>query len=357
MGTKRVSITDIAKKTGVSAGSVHRALAGKPGVSEKTRAYILEAAKEMGYQPNYIASSLKRRTLRILAAFPAYTSYNRFFFPYVWQGFRDCIADMADYNIEAVELPYAMDPGPGSQRQELLEAFDRYEGGVDGLLTIGHINNRDLCAVKRYTDAGIPVILACDDKKSLDRLCCVQADHFCCGSLAAELLSMQIPAGSQVLVCAGDTLVPSHYETLEAFEGYLREHGCNMELIKVHGRDLDTGTYDRVMEKLREYPGIRGAYSVNATNGIVLCNAVTKMKREREISVILSDVYPENIENFKKGIVNSIVYKNPYQQGYLATKAMIDYLVKNETPISDVIHVRSEVVLRSNLHLYEETGL
>lgn len=48
---KRVTISDIAEHLGISKYSVSRALAGKSGVSEATRARVIAAAKELGYQP------------------------------------------------------------------------------------------------------------------------------------------------------------------------------------------------------------------------------------------------------------------------------------------------------------------
>ena len=48
LGGKAPTIKDIAEKLNISSVSVHRALAGKEGVSEKLRAQILQTAKEMG---------------------------------------------------------------------------------------------------------------------------------------------------------------------------------------------------------------------------------------------------------------------------------------------------------------------
>ena len=61
LGGKAPTIKDIAEKLNISSVSVHRALAGKEGVSEKLRAQILQTAKEMGYEVNYAAASLKRK--------------------------------------------------------------------------------------------------------------------------------------------------------------------------------------------------------------------------------------------------------------------------------------------------------
>jgi DNA-binding LacI/PurR family transcriptional regulator len=55
---KRPTIADIAEAAGVSKGAVSYALNGKPGVSEQTRARILEIAERMGWHPSSAARAL-----------------------------------------------------------------------------------------------------------------------------------------------------------------------------------------------------------------------------------------------------------------------------------------------------------
>lgn len=54
-----VTIKDIAKKCGVSASTVSKAMNGYYEIGGKTTANILQTAKEMGYYPNAMARSLK----------------------------------------------------------------------------------------------------------------------------------------------------------------------------------------------------------------------------------------------------------------------------------------------------------
>ncbi|MFI9597176.1 LacI family DNA-binding transcriptional regulator [Nonomuraea sp. NPDC052265] len=55
---KRLTISDIAERAGVSIGAVSFALNGRPGVSETTRRRILTIAAEMGWRPNAAARGL-----------------------------------------------------------------------------------------------------------------------------------------------------------------------------------------------------------------------------------------------------------------------------------------------------------
>lgn len=57
----RATILDIARKLGLSAMTVSRALNGKPEVHEKTRQKVLRCATDLGYQPDRWARSLVTR--------------------------------------------------------------------------------------------------------------------------------------------------------------------------------------------------------------------------------------------------------------------------------------------------------
>ena len=50
--TKRVTVADIAGRTGLSKGAVSYALNGRPGVSEPTRQRVLRVAAELGWRPD-----------------------------------------------------------------------------------------------------------------------------------------------------------------------------------------------------------------------------------------------------------------------------------------------------------------
>jgi LacI family transcriptional regulator len=55
---KRVTIHDIARIAGVSAGTVSRAINGQPGVGVATRARIMELVREHGFQASFFAKNL-----------------------------------------------------------------------------------------------------------------------------------------------------------------------------------------------------------------------------------------------------------------------------------------------------------
>ena len=59
-------MTDVARRSGVSVGTVSNVLHRTAPVSEQTRRRVLQAIDELGYRQNEVARSLKRRATRTL---------------------------------------------------------------------------------------------------------------------------------------------------------------------------------------------------------------------------------------------------------------------------------------------------
>ncbi|MEZ4734373.1 MAG: LacI family DNA-binding transcriptional regulator [Caldilineaceae bacterium] len=58
--TKKITIRDVARQAGVSISSVSRALSQHPHVSETLRGRVESAARTLGYEPDFLAHSLRR---------------------------------------------------------------------------------------------------------------------------------------------------------------------------------------------------------------------------------------------------------------------------------------------------------
>lgn len=61
-----ITIKEIAKVCGVSEGTVDRAIHNRFGISDKTRARVLETIKELNYRPNQLAQSLATGTTKTI---------------------------------------------------------------------------------------------------------------------------------------------------------------------------------------------------------------------------------------------------------------------------------------------------
>ena len=63
-GDRPLSLKEVADRAGVAVSSVSRVLTNHPDVSEGMRGRVMAVVEELGYEPNLLASSLKRRGSR-----------------------------------------------------------------------------------------------------------------------------------------------------------------------------------------------------------------------------------------------------------------------------------------------------
>jgi len=91
-----VTITDIAARLGITPSTVSRALAGSPRVKEKTRKTVEKTAMEMGYEPNIIASSLRKGHSGIVGIIVP-RIYREFFSNVI--GGAESVLNQAGYNV------------------------------------------------------------------------------------------------------------------------------------------------------------------------------------------------------------------------------------------------------------------
>lgn len=61
-----ITLKELSEKCGVSIATISNVMNGKKNVSEKTRKIVMDAVKETGYQPNFMASSLRSQRTKTI---------------------------------------------------------------------------------------------------------------------------------------------------------------------------------------------------------------------------------------------------------------------------------------------------
>ncbi|MBS2098439.1 LacI family DNA-binding transcriptional regulator [Carboxylicivirga linearis] len=97
---KKVTISDIANKLNMTPSTVSRALANNKRISESTRKKVQDTSKEMGYQPNVMAASLRKGTSDTIGMIVP--RINRHFFSNVISGVEE-ILNPAGFNLVVIQ--------------------------------------------------------------------------------------------------------------------------------------------------------------------------------------------------------------------------------------------------------------
>lgn len=357
----RVTIKDVAAKSGYSLGTVHIALNGKPGISEETRNKILEVARELDYRPNFAAASLNRKSKRIVGCFPSAEGHNQYYYPSLWYGFQNAYAEQGrDMNVELLQCPY----NSFSEREISSDAeqagvislnalrAELEAGTIDGMVLDGNTSPFTEAELAQFVAQGLALTMVDRDMENSGRLSCVLGDYKVIGATVAELITGRIASYGSILMCAGEPSIYSHRGIEIGFDQYLREHHCENKVYKVYSHTINEQNYQEILEAVSE-PDVAAVCCVSSRTSRMLEMALEASGRAGKIYAVGSDVFAENIDAMKRNVYQNLIQKNPYAQAYTATEVLLDYLLKDQKA-HGIIKVGSEVVFHSNLVFYEK---
>ena len=231
-----VTIRDIAKSAGLSAGTISRALKNEPGLTETTRQMVIEVAQQLGYD----FGKLRRKRIRRIA-FLLHRQHNTaasspFYSPVLHGAEEAC-------RKQGIVLSF-MAVGPASDVTEQLRIH-----ACDAMICAGFFEPELLNALR---ETGKPLVLI--DMK-MRGYSSVNPDNLMGGYLATQHL---IKLGRTRISMISGSL--SHYSIRERYRGYrqaLFDAGIladpRYEVSMAEGLDLETGAQE-AMQALLELP-------------------------------------------------------------------------------------------------------
>jgi LacI family transcriptional regulator len=205
-----VSIKDVAKRAGVSAGTVSNVFSGNRAVRPDLVARVRSASEELGYQPDRAASHLRAGKARVIAALvPDLTNP---FFTGLLASVESSVRD------EGLNIIVASSNGDPAEERAHLSALLAWRPA--GLVVVPC--NDDFVCRELITRAGVPFVVADRVPSDFDGDA-VTVDNAEAGRLAAEHL---VGLGHRDIVVAASTLkLQNIRERCEGIERVFATHG------------------------------------------------------------------------------------------------------------------------------------
>ncbi len=347
---KKVTIRDVAEKAGVSISTVHQALNGKRGASEATRERIQAVAEELGYQPNSNASILKRKTRYIAVVLPSEGGNNHYYYPPLWRGVRDYLSSSPDMNIECFEFSYYEKSASSAETFAQLRALLQKDG-LDGILTVGHMDEFTAQEWKTLEDKGVAVVTVGSNNNRGCCIGCVQPNYVVIGRTMAELILSHIPSFGSIVLCAGNSKWLAHSLVARGFTAYMEENHATNRIYWDNTNDMSDSSYRNILSLLSK-PDVAACCSVLSQSSVLLGRALEESGKAGHVFAVGSDISDENADRLKRHVLNNLIQKNPYAQGYLGAQMLVEYLALSKRPETPNLYVGSDVVFASNLCMF-----
>ena len=149
MNNKRTTIKDIANVLNISSAAVSKAMHDDSRISKKTKEAVRRVAKELNYQPNHLASALRKGKSNLVGVIVPRTNSN--FFSSVLEQMEE-VLNKAGYNIIITQSNESFE-------KECKNIDTLLYTQVDGIIASMANETVDLSHYEKVKSKGIPLIL------------------------------------------------------------------------------------------------------------------------------------------------------------------------------------------------------
>ncbi|PIV75109.1 MAG: transcriptional regulator [Rhodobacteraceae bacterium CG17_big_fil_post_rev_8_21_14_2_50_65_11] len=203
------TLKDVAERAGVSRSAVSRTFTEGASVSAKTRSKVEKAARELGYSPNALASSLTTGRTKLIGLVS-----NNFHNPLFLEVFDLFTRSLQDRGLRPLLVNLSDETDPANS----LRMLRQYS--VDGVIVAS--STLPPSFAEAFRDAGMPVVHSFGRYTTSPHVHVVGIDNIACGRMAAEAL---IARGyRRVAFMGGPEAATSTQDRARGFLGALAEH-------------------------------------------------------------------------------------------------------------------------------------
>ncbi|MCL6264865.1 LacI family DNA-binding transcriptional regulator [Flagellimonas myxillae] len=337
---KRITIKEIAKKAGVSIGTVDRVLHNRGEVASKTKELVLKIAKEGKYTTNVYARSLKLNKLyRIGILLPKDNEY--------WRILNHAINETAERYASLGIHPdfFTFDRHSETSFQQQVEHLLKSE--PDGVILAPLIENRVLTLTQQLDKIEVPYVFVDSDLDKATPIAFIGQNSYQAGYLAARLLNYGIHDGQRAYIARFfdfDSLNKTIEERIEGFKDFYKTNNSGVN--RVIEVDLSNGFYEFLDELKNLETTTSPCIFIPNSRAHQLVEQLKTMNVQ--LRTLGFDLINENRKALREGTLDFIIDQNPGKQGSLALQAFYDKLIAN-TKVEAKQLMALEIFTKENL--------
>lgn len=350
-----VRIKDIAKKAGVSAGTVDRVLHGRGKVSQENEAKVREAIAVLEYEPNIMARTLAMsNTFQIAIIIPSYAKDS--FWKAQFNGIQKAFKYIKDFGFTITVLEFNdQKHGDLLKHKKVLESQE-----IDALLLAPTISDDAEELLDVCDNLNIPYLLVNSnlDREDDNYLGYIGQDSFQSGKLGAKLLSLTTEKKCTLGVIHMEKVVEYSQHILQKQKGFLsffenkKDSKVDVVIDRIPATLSKKSLKKSISEFLNANPETQGIF-VTTSRIHYLVDVLNSLNRD-DIVIVGFDLIKENILALNKYDKMMLINQNPELQAYNGLTSLFEYLLSKKT-ISLTQYLPLDVITKENVSAYIKT--
>lgn len=339
------TIKKIAQITGVSIGTVDRALHNRGRVSEKTKLNILKAAEEIGYKTNIFARNLKLSKVHKFCVFMPHTKCDNNYWQIPYLGINRAVKELSHYKFSVDFVFYNK-----YSEKSIIKGFTEIgKENYDGLIiapTGGAVFNKLIKKVPTpyvFFDSLLP---------ESSYLSFTGQDAYASGVTGAKLMQMLLGNNSNMLLM---NYIPEDYHIIQRKKGFC-DYFKSFKNSRIRMLDipndykLNTSKYLNELINKEKY-NVKGIFVSNASTYLV-AEYLKSINMQGKIKLIGYDLIDENILFLKEGVIDFILSQMSERQGYESVYTLVNHIILKQK-INRQKLMQIDIITKENVDYYQ----
>lgn len=336
-----ITTEEIAKKAGVSRGTVSRVINNNPNVNKETRVRIQKIIDEANYIPNEAARSLvMRKSLKI-----AFVTFSKpfDFWNEIRKGYDSARKELLHTGIEIVFIETDIE-----EPYEQVNVIDRViEEKYNGVVLCPNNPSIMYTSLYKLKENNIPVVLYNVDMPKYKCLAFVGCDHFRSGKLAGEFFKkMYYNRKGKIAIFTLEDYIEPIEERVNGFLSVV--NNCpNIEIVEILKFERDGYDLQFAFEEVYKIKKIDGLFLTIAGLECV-GEKMHNMNIHGNFILLGYDLNNEVRKYIEKECITATITHEPIRQSYEAIYILYNYLSLGKTPKIEKNYTKLEIIMDNN---------
>jgi LacI family transcriptional regulator len=334
-----MTIKELAKKAGVSVGTVDRVINNRGHVSEEKRIIIEQIIKEFDYKPNLYARNLRLNQIIKIGFITPNLNSEDGYWNLVHQGVIKAQEDFMDLSFKVETFEY--DRGDPSSFIKATKSM--MKTGVVGCVIIPKCIKEAKDFISSHPE--LKVVLVDSPLPRVDSIVCMVGQNpFQGGIIAGKVLSLLQPNAEKLLTFSFKDSYMSN-ERIRGFKKYYSN--CNQcEIIELKINKV--AEIPKIVKEVYSQHKFIDAVFSPCSLGYLLGREISYLGHRDETKIVTFDLIPENRNAIRYGLIDCILSQRPVYQGYSGVYQLYRYLVKKQEIEKD-LSVELDILFPENL--------
>ncbi len=342
-----MTITEIAKKSGVSIGTVDRVLHNRGKVSEKTKLAVEVVIEKYGYTPNPLARTLKKNKPFVIGVLMPPPGTGSGYWQMIFKGMKEAESELSAFGIK-LEFEYFDRTEYGSMTKASQRLFEK---NLQALITVPIVPQE---AEEIFSHIEIPYIFVDSPLPRANPVITIAQNPYRGGQCAGHIMKLLKGSGKfSVLRFYKDSY--NLLERLRGFTDYFK-NDTNCQVIETISPNGTNQVIFNFLDNLfKSEPEINGIFATH-TEGFIIGQYLSYTNRKNKVALISYDMQEQNRNGLMTGNIDCVISQRPEYQGYTS----VNEIFKSKVLLQEIpqrIFVPIDVIFKENAGEYNPIKL